>query len=59
MENSFLSMLDFGGYFFTMLFHCSYIHVISHNFFILNAIYILASEGILCFCLCILTLLTL
>jgi hypothetical protein len=50
-------MLDFGGYFLTLLFiadsHCTF-----HNVFILYAMKVLNSGRILCICLCILTVLT-
>jgi hypothetical protein len=51
-------MLDFGGYFLTLLFIADS-HFRFHNFFILNATPILDSAGILCFCLCIPTIVTL
>jgi hypothetical protein len=50
-------LLDFGGYFLTLLFIADS-HFTFHNFFILYATHVLDSGGILCFCLCIPTVLT-
>jgi hypothetical protein len=50
-------MLDFEGYFLTLLFIADS-HFTFHNFFILYAIYIIDAGGILCFYFCILTRLT-
>jgi hypothetical protein len=50
-------MFNFGGYVHTMLV-IGDIHFIFHNFFILSVMYVLDSGRILCFCLCILTILT-
>jgi hypothetical protein len=50
-------MLDFGGYFLMLLFIADS-HFTFHNFFILYATHVLDSGGILCFCLCIPTVLT-
>jgi hypothetical protein len=52
-----LPLLDFGGYFLTLLFIADS-HFTFHNFFILYATHVLDSGGILCFCLCIPTVLT-
>jgi hypothetical protein len=50
-------MLDFGEYF-LMLLYIADSHFTFHNFFILYAMHVLDSAGILCFCLCIPTILT-
>jgi hypothetical protein len=50
-------VLDFGGYFFTLLFIADF-HFAFHNFFILYAMHVLGSGGILFFCIYILTVLT-
>jgi hypothetical protein len=50
-------MLDFGGYFLTLLFIADS-HYTFHIFFIVYAMHILDAVGILCFCLCIPTVLT-
>jgi hypothetical protein len=50
-------MLDFGGYFLILLYIADS-HFIFHNFVILYATHVLDSGGILCFCLCIPTVLT-
>jgi transposase InsO family protein len=49
--------LDFRGYVITLLFITD-IHFIFHNFFISYATYVRDSREILCFCLCILTVLS-
>jgi hypothetical protein len=50
-------MLDFGGYILTLLFIADS-HFTFHNFFILYAMHILDSGGILYFWCCIPTVLT-
>jgi hypothetical protein len=52
-----LQLLDFGGYFLTLLFIADS-HFTFHNFLILYAMHVLDSRGILCFGLCIPTVLT-
>jgi hypothetical protein len=52
-----VSMVDFGGYF-LMLLYIVDSHFTFHNFFILDAMHVLDSGGILSFCLFILTVLT-
>jgi hypothetical protein len=51
------SVLDVGEYFLTLL-SIADSHFTFHNFFILYAIHVLDSGGILCYCLCVLTVLT-
>jgi hypothetical protein len=50
-------LLDFGGYFLTLLFIADS-YFTFHNFFNLYATSIFDSRGILCFCLCMPTILT-
>jgi hypothetical protein len=52
------ALLDFGGYFLTLLFIADS-HFTFHNFFILYAMHVLDSGGILFFCICIPPVLTL
>jgi hypothetical protein len=54
---SYFSLLDFGEYFLTLLFIADS-HFTFHNFFILYATHVLDSGGILYFCFCIPTVLT-
>jgi hypothetical protein len=50
-------MLDLGGYYLTLLYIADS-HFTFHNVFILNPIHVLDSGGILCFLLCIPTVVT-
>jgi hypothetical protein len=52
-----LYLLDFEGYFLTLLYIADS-HFTFHNFFILYPTHVRDSGGILCFCLCIPTVLT-
>jgi hypothetical protein len=54
---SLCELLDFGGYFLTLLYIADS-HFTFHNFFILYAMQVLNSGRILCFCFCIPTVLT-